>query len=220
LTGEKRRVQSASRTDVGVHAKGQVVCFRTTTRLPPPIILRALNHYLPDDVAVREAFLVEADFNVRGDAISREYEYRILNSTVRSPLNEKFVYQVAGRLNIRMMNKVSQLLKGKHNFASFASALSVAKCTFRTVHEAKFIRKSNMVIFKIIANSFLRHQVRNTVGLLIKVGLGSVNGDEFRRIMDARKIGLAGPAAPPCGLYLMKVNYPFDLELEYENVRN
>lgn len=220
MTGEKRRVQSASRTDAGVHAKGQVVCFRTTTKLHPPIILRALNYYLPDDVAVKEAYRVKADFNIRGDAISREYEYRILNSPVRSPLNENFVYQVAGKLNMRMMNEVSQLLKGKHDFASFASALGVVKSTFRTVHEAKFIRKSNMVIFKIIANSFLPHQVRNTVGLLIKVGLGSINSDEFRRILDARKTGLAGPAAPPCGLYLMKVNYPFDLELEYENVRN
>ncbi len=77
-----------------------------------------------------------------------------------------------------------------------------------------------MVIFKIIANSFLPHQVRNTVGLLVRVGLGIINSDEFRRIMDAKKMGSAGPAAPPCGLYLMKVNYPFDLELEYENVRN
>jgi tRNA pseudouridine38-40 synthase len=220
LTGEKRRVQSASRTDAGVHARGQVVCFRTTTKLDPPVIVRALNHYLPDDVAVKEAYRVKPDFNVRGDAVSREYEYRILNSRVRSPLNENFVYQVAGKLNMRNMNEVSQILKGKHDFASFASALGAVKSTIRTVHEAKFIRKSNMVIFKIIANSFLPHQVRNIVGLLVRVGLGFVKSDEFRRIMDARKTGSAGPAAPPCGLYLVKVNYPFDLELEYENVRN
>ncbi len=220
LTGEKRRVMSASRTDTGVHAKGQVVCFRTDSNLPPHTIVSALNYYLPDDVAVQAAYRVDDNFNVRGDAISREYEYRILNSRVRSPLYEKFVYQVAGKLNIRKMNKVCELIKGKHDFASFASALGAVKSTFRTVYEAKFSKKGNLVTFEIIANSFLPHQVRNTVGLLIKVGLGRVSSDEFSKIMALKKKGAAGPAAPPCGLYLMKVNYPFDLELKYENIRN
>jgi tRNA pseudouridine38-40 synthase len=211
---------SASRTDTGVHARGQVVCFRTDSNLPPHTIVSALNYYLPDDVAVQAAYRVDEDFNIRGDAISREYEYRILNSRARSPLNERFVYQVAGKLNIRKMNKVCELIKGKHDFASFASALGAVKSTVRIVYEAKFKRKGNMVTFTIIANSFLPHQVRNTIGLLIKVGLANINSDEFIKIMDAKKMGLAGPAAPPCGLYLMKVNYPFDLELKYENVCN
>jgi len=211
---------SASRTDTGVHARGQVVCFRTYSRLPPRTIIGALNYYLPDDVAVQAAYRVDADFNVRGDVISREYEYRILNSRVRSPLNEKLVHQVAGRLNIQKMNKVSRLLEGKHDFASFASALGAMKSTVRTVYEAKWSRKGNVITFKIIANSFLPHQVRNTVGLMIKVGLGNIDSNGFSEIMDTKKKGLAGPAAPPCGLYLVKVNYPFDLELKYENVRN
>ena len=65
-----------------------------------------------------------------------------------------------------------------------------------------------MVAFNITASSFLPHQVRNTVGALIRVGQGKIRVDEFARIIDAKKIGLAGPTAPACGLCLIQVNYP------------
>jgi tRNA pseudouridine38-40 synthase len=220
LTGEKRRVLSASRTDTGVHAKGQVVSFRTNSTLSPQRVMKALNFYLPEDIAVVSAYQVADTFNVRRDAINREYEYWILNRPARSPLARGFTCLVTGVLNIRNMNKACQILIGKHNFAAFASALEPMKSTIRTIYEAKCSRKGDKIIFRIVADSFLPHQVRNTVGLLIRVGLGKVSLNEFKKIMEIEKSGVAGPAALPQGLYLMKVNYPADLELHYENVRN
>jgi tRNA pseudouridine38-40 synthase len=82
----------------------------------------------------------------------------------------------------------------------------------REVYEARVTSQSNMHTFYVVANSFLPHQVRNTVGLLIRLGSGKVGLDEIHRIMEAKKLGLAGPAAPAHGLCLTKVNYPFDLE--------
>ncbi len=105
LTGEKRRVLAASRTDTGVHARGQMVSFRTTSTLSPQTVVRALNYYLPEDIAVSAAYRADVGLNVQRDAVSREYEYRILNSPIRSPLAEGFTYLVAGKLNIRIMNK-------------------------------------------------------------------------------------------------------------------
>jgi tRNA pseudouridine38-40 synthase len=64
-----------------------------------------------------------------------------------------------------------------------------------------------MIIVKMVGNSFLLHQVRNTVGALLKVGQGKMTQDEFKDIINARELGLAGPAAPACGLYLNKVYY-------------
>jgi len=80
LTGERLRVMAASRTDAGVHAKGQVVSFRTKSPLPLPAFVNGLNYYLPKDIAVKSAHRVDDSFNVRRDAISREYNYYILNS--------------------------------------------------------------------------------------------------------------------------------------------
>ncbi len=213
VTGESSRVMAASRTDTGVHARGQVVSFRTKSSLTPRVFIRALNYYLPMDIAVKGACKVDMDFNVRRDAVSREYDYRILNSSTRSPLLEGFVYFMPRKLNTRIMNKACEFLEGEHDFASFAAALGKLGSTVRTVHRANVAKHGDVVTYNMIANSFLPHQVRNTIGLLIRVGLGKVGLDEFRQIMDTREVGLAGPTAPAYGLCLTKVNYPSNLEL-------
>lgn len=213
VTGESLRVIAASRTDTGVHARGQVVSFRTKSALTPQTFVRALNYYLPRDIAVKGACKVDMDFNVRRDAMSREYDYYILNSPTRSPLFEGFAYFVPGKLNIRAMNKACKFLEGEHDFASFATALGEIKSTVRAVYDARVTRDDELVTYHMAANSFLPHQVRNTVGLLVRLGLGKVGVDEFSRILEAKVLGTAGPTAPSCGLYLTKVNYPKDLEL-------
>ena len=220
LTGEKNRILAASRTDTGVHARGQVISFRTHSKLSPQVVVRALNYYLPDDIAIQGACIAPDNFDVRRDALSREYDYRILNNTNRSPLMEGFIHVVIGKLNVENMNKACQFLKGEHDFTSFASSLGGRKDTIRYVYVAEVTQEDKMVTFRIVASSFLPHQVRNTVGLLIRVGLGKVDPEETGHIMEARISGLAGPAAPPYGLYLTKVNYPADLELKYENLCN
>jgi len=172
-----------------------------------------LNHYLPGDIAIKGACRVSADYNVRRDALNREYDYYILNGSTRSPLARGFAYLVTGELNIETMNKASRFLEGEHDFASFATSLGKLRGTVRNVYEAKVARQDDLVAFHIVANSFLPHQVRNTIGLLIRVGLGKVVLEEFHQIMGARTVGLAGPTAPAHGLCLTKVNYPSSLEL-------
>jgi len=210
LTGEKIRVVAASRTDTGVHARGQVISFWTGAVLKPETYIKGLNYYLPPDIAVKASYQVKDTFNVQRDAVSREYRYLILNSPTRSPLKKGYTYRVHGELNIEAMNQASQALIGEHDLASFVTELSqsVVKSTFRTVYRAQVWNKGDLVIFDITANSFLPHQVRNTVGTLIRLGLGKINIDDFKVIMEEKKPGLAGPTVPAEGLYLMQVNYP------------
>ena len=220
LTGDSRRVMAASRTDTGVHARRQVVSFRTNSTLPDKTFVSGLNYYLPKDIAVKAACKVGEDFSIRRDALSREYDYLILNIAVRSPLREGFTYLVKNKLNVNVMNEACSLLEGEHDFASFTTSLSKEKRTIRTVYKAGVKREDDMVTFHIVADSFLPHQVRNTVGLLIRVGLSKVELGEVDQILKVKTPGLAGPAAPACGLYLTKVNYARDLELKYENLFN
>ncbi len=209
LIGEKLRVMAASRTDAGVHARGQVVGFRTGSSLPLRSFISGLNHYLPKDIAVREAYRMEDSFDVRRDALSREYNYYILNSSIRSPFSNGFACRVSRDLDIEAMNLASQALVGEHDFASFVGCIDEGiKSTRRNVYQAKMEQDGDLDIFSIVANSFLPHQVRNTMGALIQVGLGKVSVDRFHGIMEARQPGLAAPTAPACGLFLMRVNYP------------
>jgi tRNA pseudouridine38-40 synthase len=206
--GQSSRVMAASRTDAGVHAKGQVVSFWAKSTLDTMTLVRALNYYLPGDIAVKAAYRAGDNFNVRRDALSREYRYYILNSNTRSPLSRRFALFVPKMLDIQPMNEACQLIQGEHDFVSFASSLDGNKSTLRNVYEAGIETKGDFTVFCIVANSFLPHQVRSTVGLLIRLGLGKIGIADFRDIMEARSLGLAGPLSPACGLCLEKVNYP------------
>jgi tRNA pseudouridine38-40 synthase len=206
--GQSSRVMGASRTDAGVHAQGQVVSFWTKSTLDTMTLVNALNHYLPGDIAVKAAYRAGDDFNVRRDALSREYRYYILNSNTRSPFSRRFALFMSRTLDIQVMNEACQLIQGEHDFASFASSLDGSKSTLRNVYEAGVEKKGDFTVFRIVANSFLPHQVRSTIGLLIRLGLGKIGVEEFRDIMEARTLGLAGPVSPACGLCLKKVNYP------------
>jgi len=218
LCGQSSRVMAASRTDAGVHAKGQVVSFRAESTLSTMTLVKALNYYLPSDIAIKEAYRVSSDFNVRRDALSREYCYYILNSRTRSPFSKMFSLFMPQMLDIEAMNKACQLMQGKHDFTSFVTSLGDIRNTVCHVYEAKVSRKGDFVIFHIEANSFLSHQVRNTVGLLLRLGLGKIGGGDFYDIMEAKSLGLASPTAPACGLWLTKVNYSKPLGEWSENL--
>jgi tRNA pseudouridine38-40 synthase len=167
-----------------------------------------MNYYLPGDIAVKAAYRAGDDFSVRHDALSREYHYYILNSKTRSPFSRRFALFMPKMLDIQAMNEACQLIQGEHDFASFASSLDSSKSTLRNVYEAGTERKGDFTVFRMVANSFLPHQVRSTVGVLIRLGLGKMGIEDFRDIMEARSLGLAGPLSPACGLCLKKVNYP------------
>jgi tRNA pseudouridine38-40 synthase len=206
--GRSSRVIAASRTDTGVHAKGQVVSFWAKSTIDTMSMVRALNYYLPEDIAVKAAYRAADDFNVRRDALSREYRYYISGGNTRSPFSRRYALFMHKMPDVQVMNEACQLIKGEHDFASFASSLDGNKSTVRNVYEAGVERKGDFIVFRIIANSFLPHQVRSTVGLLVRLGLGKRGIEYFRDIMGARSLGSAGPVSPACGLCLKKVSYP------------
>jgi tRNA pseudouridine38-40 synthase len=220
LTGEETRVVAASRTDSGVHAAGQVVCLRTGSGLKTESFVSGLNYYLPLDIAVLESYQVNSQFNVQRDAVSREYRYLILNTRMRSALKRTYTYQVSGELDVEAMNRACEELIGEHDLASFITAFrqSIIRSTLRRIKRARFERKGKLVVFDIEANSFLPHQVRNTVGALIQVGRGKIDREGFREILEAKKPGLAGPTVPAQGLFLTKVNYSRPLGDYYEDL--
>jgi tRNA pseudouridine38-40 synthase len=206
LVGERVRIVAASRTDAGVHAKGQVVSFRTDKTFPPKIWIKALNFYLPQDIAVKAAYEVDNSFNVRRDALSREYHYHILNGFTRSLLRRGVALFIPQLLDIEAMNRACQVLIGEHDFAPFSP--SMERGTVRTIYKAEVHQEKDLVIFVIEASSFLPHQVRHIMGSLIRVGLGKTEVETFWKLARSNQSGIIGPAAPAYSLCLVKINYP------------
>lgn len=206
LTGENLRTAFAGRTDAGVHARGQVASFVTASRHQPEVFVRGLNHWLPADIAAQRALEVPLDFDVRRRARSRQYRYLVLNSAVRSPLLQAFTWQVVGRLDVEAMREAASLLVGQHDFAAFAGP--VPGSTVRSLRRCELRVQGPLLTAHMEANSFLPHQVRRTVGMLVQVGLGRQSPADLAALLREPRPGAGGPAAPPQGLCLMKVSYP------------
>lgn len=218
VTGEAVRISGAGRTDAGVHARGQVATFETSSVLPPLTFVRALNFYLPPDISVRDACNVAVGFDVRRDALSREYRYTILNDSVHSPQYRRWAYLVTGKLDAGAMSKACEILLGQRDFAPFTNNEGGAKNTVRTVFKAEVRREGRLMYFDMVASAFLPQQVRRTAGSLIKTGLGSMEADEFYEMAGCGMIGAAKIVAPPHGLCLMRVNYSDIGFADYENI--
>ncbi|MBI4282249.1 MAG: tRNA pseudouridine(38-40) synthase TruA [Chloroflexi bacterium] len=209
LTRERLRIKGAGRTDAGVHAQGQVVAFDTWASYAPGVFVQALNHYLPEDISIKDACQVSLDFDPRRWAISREYRYKILNSATHSPLLQGFVHHVRKPLDAAAMQEAARLLEGERDFAPFSGPLSNGRVnTRRRVFQCSVSRQADMVFLDMVANGFLPQQVRRTAGALAEVGLGRLGLHEFRELAECGKLGAADWVLPAKGLSLVKINYP------------
>ncbi len=212
LTGERRRIKGAGRTDAGVHALGQVVSFDTGSSHATDVFVKAMNHYLPEDVSVKGATEVEPDFDPRRWATGREYRYTILESDAPSPMLRGFAHRVARRLDVSTMQSAAVLLEGERDLAPFSGPLTKGRTsTVRRVYRCSVERRAGLVTLEMAASGFLPQQVRRTAGALIDVGLGRVSVRRFQKLADDGVPGAANRVAPAKGLSLVSVSYPVPL---------
>jgi tRNA pseudouridine38-40 synthase len=209
ITGEKRRVGGAGRTDRGVHARGQVIAFEATWRHSLEDLRRALDATLPSDVAVVRMGEVAGEFHPRYSAQSRVYRYKIWNQTRRSPLHRRTAWHVQQRLDLDRMTEASRCLLGTHDFGAFGRPPGRLEDgnTVRTVLCAEWQKQDPVLTFDIEANAFLYRMVRSLVGTLVRVGRGDLSPDVFRWILEARSRSEIKLVAPPQGLCLVQVKY-------------
>jgi len=206
-TEEPSRVAFAGRTDAGVHARGQVAAFSTTSRLDCETLQRALNAWLPDDLVLRDIAEVASDFDPRRDARRRRYRYVIDNGPVRPALDRGRAWHVAVPLDLEAMAAAARCLAGKRDFAAFASRLEdEAASTVRELFSFEVARDGASIYLDVEANAFLPHQVRRMTGSLVEVGRGKLSVEDHAALLEGPPAS-AGPVAPAHGLYLMAVEY-------------
>lgn len=205
------RIDAAGRTDAGVHATGQVVAFNTTWKHSLRDLHRAINATLPADIVFQRLKITPLNFSPRFDAVNRSYRYTIHNQAWPSALRRRYTHHVNQPLNIETMTEASQMLIGQHDFASFGKSPVDGRSTIRHVTQINWSVEGDCLIFEITANAFLYRMVRNVVGTLIQVGLGRLKVEQVKEILQARNLRCSVPAAPACGLCLIKVTYPEDV---------
>lgn len=211
ITGEDVKLAVAGRTDAGVHALGQVVSFPTQAPLEDPDdIVRRLNSICGPEIAVVSIAEVPGSFDARFSAVSRSYEYALLNRPQQDPFSRHTTWHRSERLDVAAMRKAAEFLVGEHDFSSFGRVIE-DKSPVRTIESFEIVEEGDLVLFRLTANSFMQQMVRSLVGTLVKVGEGAISPDDMPSILEAKDRSAAGPVAPPHGLFLVSVSYPEDL---------
>ncbi|MGB8683310.1 MAG: tRNA pseudouridine(38-40) synthase TruA [Candidatus Binatus sp.] len=201
------RVFGSGRTDAGVHARGQVASISIPRLFDPADLQRALNSILPADIVVIDISPAPDDFDPRRAAHSRVYEYRVLNRKIASAFEYRYSWLVRDQLDLSAMNRAARIFVGEHDFAAFRSLGTEVRTTIRRVISSEWTRDADVLLYRVEANSFLRHMVRAMVAAMVDVGRGKLAAEQVATILDGRDRH-EGPAnAPPGGLYLVEVRY-------------
>lgn len=207
----------AGRTDAGVHARGQVVHIDTAIDRPDWSWVRGLNALLPQSVAVRWAQPVPQEFHARFSAVAREYHYRIFHSPTRSPIEDRFATWFYRPLDIAAMQTAANLLIGTHDFSAFRSSECQAISPIRDLMVCAVETHGSMITFRLKANAFLHHMVRNIVGSLVEVGRGAQSVDWLAQVLKTGDRRLAARTFPAQGLCFERVEYDSSLLCEPES---
>lgn len=207
MLSTKTEIIGSGRTDAGAHAEMQVANFHTSSNMPIEEMQGYMNHYLPQDIVVKEIKAVDERFHSRYNVKSKVYIYQIWNSRIPSAFERKYSYHIPEELDIKEMGKAAHKLIGTHDFIAFSSVKKSNKSTVRNISSIEIERVKEMVLIKVEGDGFLHNMVRIIVGTLIEVGLGRRTPDYIESIFKGGKRLEAGQTVPAQGLFLHEVKY-------------
>lgn len=211
-------LEGSGRTDAGVHALAQVASFRVDTGRDKGILRHgralersrvrlAINSLLPKDIAIKDIRETADDFHARHSATGKRYVYYVLNRRYHTAINLYRCCFFPHRLDIAAMRRAAKELVGRRSFRAFASESFKEKSYVRNLTKLTISRQGGFIRFTFEADGFLYNMIRNIVGTLLEAGRGKMTPEDVRRIVRSEERRLAGPKAPPHGLYLAKVFY-------------
>jgi tRNA pseudouridine38-40 synthase len=208
LTGEEQvRVNASGRTDTGVHALGQVVNFRTETKYPPDVLLRAVNARLPEDVVITAAEEVAESFDANRDARRKLYRYVLHDGDVPNLFLRRYCHHTRCKLDASAMARAAEVLRGRHDFRCFETEWPNRASSVRTITHLAVSRFGDWIWLDVEADGFLYNMVRAIAGTLINVARGYWPESQVAEILAAGDRDQAGPTAPAQGLFLVRVTY-------------
>jgi len=195
----------SGRTDAGVHALGQVANFRTENEIDVYKFNYSINSILPGDISVLRIESVNIDFHARFSALKRSYLYFI--SKFKSPFFDKYSYRYSSELNINLLNKLSGVFRGQHDFTSFCRKDGESENNESVIYDLHWKDTRELVIFFIEAKRFLHGMVRTVVGTMLHAAKENYDIEYIKNIFDQRDRESAWESVPAKGLFLYKVKY-------------
>ena len=230
IYGDEILTRGASRTDAGVHARGQVVAFEPTQAIPPEGLCKALQGHCPADLVVSAAWMERgkggAPVEPRFVNDGKHYRYRIRTGPLRDPFEDRVAWLYRGSLDAERMRDAAQRLVGEHDYRSFRASGCQATTTVRRILSIEIEEgpvalgvagdpvtlskqpRARRLDVHVRGTAFLKYMVRIMVGTLAEVGAGRREPPWIDELLATPDRAKAGPTAPPQGLTLEEVFWP------------
>lgn len=203
------RLLAASRTDVGVHALGQVILCHTELDLPTDRLLKVWNDNLPASIIVRSLKKLKNLFHPWYNVYQKCYYYNV--STKKPlPFVAPFVWRVKAPIHWDRVKAVLELFVGTHNFKAFKHADDGRLNTIREIQDISlfYYKRYNVWCIAVTGKSFLRHMIRKIVGAALFIGTHeNVSIESIKEALEAGNTALQFPTAPAQGLLLRSIEY-------------
>ncbi len=206
LLRQKVALVAAGMTDTGVHAKKMIAHFDIKNQIDTTEAVLKLNSFLPEDIAVSEIFEVDQEAHARFSAVSRTYQYWIVQQ--KNPFYKDSAYYLRNTLDVSAMNAAAELLMEYEDFECFSKSRTDVKTYRCLISKAIWDSDDEKLVFTITADRFLRNMVRAIVGTLLDVGQGKLSLEDVKTIIKSKDRSQAGASVPAKGLYLTQVEYP------------
>jgi len=209
LLKDKIRVIGSGRTDAGVHASEQSAHFITKYKIiDKNNFINSFNFFLSKySISILDIKKKQNGFHARHSARERVYKYFIINRHSSLVLEKNKAWHIKKKLDVKIMKKGIDILKGTHNFSTFRASSCQAKSPIKTMKNATIKKKKHSIILTFQSKSFLQQQVRSMVGSLKYLGEGKWNLKDFKKAFLSKKRKMCAPPAPAHGLYLIKIKY-------------
>ncbi len=200
--------RGVSRTDAGVHARGQLVAFDSTKDIDSRGWVLAINQQLPREIAVVRAARIAPTFEPRRHVLHKTYVYRILESRTRDPLVDQFAWRVPYRLNHLLMCEAAATIQGEHDFRAFRGSADARDETVRHIFRITLTaaaHDSRITELTVTGNKFLYNMIRIIAGTLVDIGRDHLPPRAFTRALASGLRKDLGITAPPEGLVLHEI---------------
>ncbi len=206
---DKIRVTGSGRTDAGVHASEQSAHFKSRHNIiNKNNFINSINFFLKKyPISILNIKKKSNKFHARHSASKRIYKYFIINRRSSLVIEKNKAWHIKKKLDIKIMKKGAEILRGTHNFSTFRSSSCQARSPIKTLKKAMIKKEKNKIILTFQSKSFLQQQVRSMVGSLKYLGEGKWDLNDFKKAFLSKKRTMCAPPAPAHGLYLTKVHY-------------
>lgn len=198
----------SSRTDAGVHAKQNFFHFDFSENINSKVLYN-INSILPNDIAVKNIFNVHPEAHCRFNALSRTYNYYIYKN--KNPFLENRAWYYPYPINIQLLNEAATTILSYNNFEAFSKQNTQVNNFICNIQQSFWQQESDVLVYYIQANRFLRGMVRALVATMLMVGRNQITIHQFKEIIESQNASNTNFSSPAHGLYLEKVEYPENL---------